>query len=42
MLIVLIAMTAAAILTGTIYSYGQLHRDDKLLYVEGLTDDMSR
>lgn len=42
MLTVLLVTTAAAILTGTIYSYGQLNRDDKVLYVEGLADEMSR
>ena len=42
MLIVLLMITASAILTGTIYSYGQLHRDDKVLYIEGLADEMTR
>lgn len=42
MLLALLMMTAIAILTGTIITFGQLHRDDKTLFVEGLSDDMSR
>ena len=42
MLLALLMMTGMAILTGTMVAFGKLGRDDKVLYVDGLSDDMSR
>ena len=42
MLLANLMTTGGAMLTGTIYLFGRLHRDDRVLYVEGLADDMSR
>lgn len=42
MLLAILMTTGCAILTGTIYLFGRLHRDDKVLYVESMANDMSR
>ena len=42
MLLPTLMIAGIAILAVTIIAFGQLHQDDKALYIEGLSDDMSR